>query len=87
MTPEPDHITASVGPSPAAATVPRPGVQGATPGRRVANPCDCRRVVDLVTIAYEAIVDAADTGEPIDFETAGRPLADALRILRRPVAA
>ncbi|HVA86572.1 MAG TPA: hypothetical protein VNF73_09685 [Candidatus Saccharimonadales bacterium] len=45
--------------------------------------CDCQRVVELLTIAYEAVVDAADTGEAIDFETTGRPLVDALRIVRQ----
>ena len=36
----------------------------------------------LIQRAYDAIEDATDTGEQIDFETTGRPLADALALLR-----
>ena len=51
------------------------------PGTQDGRSCSRDRLLDLIEAAYEAVFDAAETGEPIYFETAGRPLADAIALL------
>lgn len=40
------------------------------------------RVLELLMFSYEAVHDAAERGR-IDFSTAGEPLVEAIKILRR----
>lgn len=64
----------------------RPGAGATSAGNRhadvsVERPCDCERLVKLLTLAYEGAHAAADEGL-IDFAIIGEPLAQALSLLR-----
>lgn len=57
-----------------------PAIAAALP--TAAGPEILEAVERLVTRAYEAVTDACDEGYVPEYDTAGRPLAQALELLR-----